>query len=53
MKHTKCLLKETRFEKDVFKLKIEPVLMCMCPHFHSKLKWLVLHHSKHSTILKS
>ena len=40
MKHAKCLLKETYFEKDVFKLKTEPILMCMCPLFHNKLKQL-------------
>ena len=30
----KWLLKVTSFEKYVFKLKIEPVSICICPCFH-------------------
>ena len=44
--YTKWLLKVTCFEKYVFKLKIEPMLMCICPCFHNKpkrLKYLQWH----------
>ena len=37
---TKWLLKVIRFAKYVFKLKIEPMPMCICPCFHNKLKRL-------------
>ena len=36
----KWLLKVTHFEKDDFKLKIEPMLMCNYPYFHNKPKQL-------------
>ena len=37
---TKWLLKVICFEKYVFKLKTEPMPMCICPCFYNKSKWL-------------
>ena len=40
LKDAKWLLKVNRFEKYIFKLKIEPMSICTCPRFHNKSKRL-------------
>ena len=40
LEDAKLLLKVTCFEKYDFKLKIEPMPICNCPHFYNKPKRL-------------